>query len=349
MQRDKKIDAMRGFAALLVMWVHIPIAERRIDVFVSTMMLPVFFWVAGYVLKAEDLSVRNYIKQRWIKLFLSWVVISYAQAYLNISEIKRIFAEPARIVEIAVECTEKVLKGQTVWFVPTLLVALLIVYLIIRICKDNVRKAVVISGILVLLSDVIMKIYGSITFWNLSAALTNQGLILLGYYMKHSKIFELKKWNKYWIVVHSVVVCILMMCGYSGFDVRQNLYQSIILLYLICASGIYAVVTLASKLSYSRFLVFMGQHSLLYFAFGPHGYKIGRLVLNKVASIIHLELTNCFWETLFICIVSSIAWVIPALIIDIVCPVLNGKFTWPIFSKNLFLKNLEQVKRTIKM
>lgn len=344
MNRDRKIDAMRGLAAFFVMWVHIPIAERGIDIAVSTMMLPVFFAVSGYFL-AVDCNWLEFIRKRCIKLLICWVVISYAEAYLSLSNIKKILDSPMTIFEIGVKRTQEIMVGRSVWFVPMLLVVSIISYCILRIAKERVFWAMQISIMISIISHIIMKQYGLIKVWNLSAAMTCQGMLIAGYFIKKYEKRIFNKWSPLWFVVHMLLIGIaIKFLGFTGFDTRDNVYQSLMVYLLVACSGIYSAWSISNWLSKSALLVFMGQHSLLYFAFGAHGYKIGRVMLQCIAKVLGYELTSNWIETLFICIVASIIWIIPALIVDIVCPVLNGKWLWPIFTKEGFDKNLKQTR-----
>ena len=141
---------------------------------------------------------------------------------------------------------------------------------------------------------------------------------------------EIRKMPLWWIPVYiaELAVC-RMLWQMEYFDVRNNEYGQLFGLYFILAlSGIAAVFSVATRVSKIPLLTFMGRHSLLYFAFGPHGYVIGRTVLKTAMRILQVETVSDNFNSLFVYTMASIAWILPAMLIDRICPVLNGKWTW---------------------
>lgn len=323
MKRDEAIDTMRGFAAFFVMWDHT--GER--DIFfsvISPIMLPLFFFVSGYLLKIEGIGIKSFIKNRLLKLLIPWIVISYVQAYFNISDIKRILKDIRVIKEIGIECTRQVVTGSAVWFVPALVISLILAYIIIKATNNTPWKYLTVSILVSIISYYCLR---ELYIWNIGCAMINQIFVVAGYYVKNSLSKEHKVYIQHmaWVFVYIVeIVFFIKTFHWPGFGVKYNIIQNIYMYFLLCFSGIFAIFAVTRRWSKIPLLNFMGKHSLLYFAFGPHGYIIGR----KLLEFLRIDILNANIHSLIICIIASIAWIIPALIIDKVCPILNGKWSW---------------------
>lgn len=323
MKREESIDTMRGIGAFCVMWAHVGVGGIYSTV-ISPIMLPIFFFVSGYLLKPE-MRVKDFIKNRLCSLLLPWIVISYVEAYCNVSDLKRMLKDISVVKEIGIDCTQRILLGRAVWFVPALLVSLTIGYGIIKICR-RWQSAMAASLLISVLAYFLLREVEALKIWNVSCALINQIFIVAGFFVRrHADGESMTKricehWA--WVMVYAaeVVVCMRFL-AWDGFDIRNNGIQNIFLYYLLCFSGLFAVVALTRKWRRILLLTFMGSHSLLYFAFGPHGYIIGR----KALELLPFSISGKSLYAFLVCTIACVAWVIPALIIDKVCPILNGK------------------------
>ena len=333
MKRDESIDTMRGIGAFCVMWAHVGVGGIY-GTIISPIMLPIFFFVSGYLLKPE-MKIKDFIKTRILNLLFPWIVISYVEAYCNVSDMKRMIKDVGVIKEIGIDCTLRILQGSAIWFVPALLVCLVIGYGIIKICRQW-QSAMAVSLIISVLTYFLARGVGALKIWNISCAMINQVFIVAGYYIRRYSDSEslikriVEHWA--WLIVYVIeMIVFISLFAWDGFNVRNNGIQNIFLYFLLCFSGLFAVFALTRKLRYIPLLTFMGSHSLLYFAFGPHGYIIGRKILEWLPfSIIGKSL-----YAFLICTIACVAWIIPALIIDRICPILNGK--WKV-------RNTEQLK-----
>lgn len=326
-KRISALDTVRGVAAFCVMWVHTGLGGDTW--IISPIMLPTFFFVAGCLLKQDN--AKSFFKNRILKLLLPWILVSYVQAYANVSTAKQILADGSEFWRIGKECSINVLRGRAVWFVPALIVALIIAYLIIRLCgEEKLVLMLTVSVIVAVAAYLFMRPYSVFNIWNLTAATINQFFVVVGFVAKrlyHSRKDTIKI-SLWWIpaFIAELVVC-RVLWGMQDFDVRNNQYGQLFGLYFILAlSGIAAVFSVAMRVSKIPLLTFMGRHSLLYFAFGAHGDVIGRTVLKWACKFCGLK--QCPFSSLFVCTVASIAWILPAMLIDRICPVLNGKWTW---------------------
>lgn len=328
-KRISALDTVRGVAAFCVMWVHTGLGGDTW--IISPMMLPAFFFVAGCLLKQD--TVKSFFKNRILKLLLPWILVSYVQAYINVSTVKQMLADRSEFWRIGEECSMNVLRGRAVWFVPALIVALIIAYLIIRLCgEEKPVLMLTVSVIVAVAAYLFMRSYSVFNIWNLTAATINQFFVVVGFVAKrlyHSRKDKIKI-SLWWIpaFIAELVAC-RVLWGMQDFDVRNNQYGQLFGVYFILAlSGIAAVFSVALRVSKIPLLTFMGRHSLLYFAFGAHGYVIGRMVLKMGMQILRVETVSDNFSSLFVCTVASIAWILPAMLIDRICPVLNGKWTW---------------------
>lgn len=323
MKRDEAIDTMRGVATFIVLWSHTGI-NGKYQAVTSPIMLPTFFFLTGYLLKINGVGIKAFIKNKLLKLLIPWIVISYVQAYFNVSDIRRILKDIQVIKEIGIECTMQVVTGSAVWFIPALIVSLICAYTIIKLTNNDPKKYMAVSIIVTIISYYCLR---DVYIWNIGCALINQIFVVMGYYIKNSQNKNIMQYSQHlaWVIVYFAGIIIYMgLFHWTGYGVKLNIIQNIYVYILLCFSGIFAVFAIVRRYSRITLLNFMGKHSLLYFAFGPHGYVIGR----KLLEFLNLDISNATIHSLIICIIASIAWIIPALIIDKVCPILNGKWSW---------------------
>lgn len=327
-KRISALDTVRGAAAFCVMWVHTGLGG---DTWViSPVMLPAFFFVAGCLLKQD--AVKDFLKNRILKLLLPWILVCYVQAYANVSTVKQILADGSEFWQIGKDCSIRVLLGRAVWFVPALIVALVIAYAIIRLCSEKYVLMLSVSIAVSVFAYFFMRPYPVFQVWNLTAAAINQFFVVMGFIVKclYRQRNVTKRISLWWIPIYiaELAVC-RVLWQMKDFDVRNNEYGQLFGVYFILAfSGIAAAFSVSLRVSKIPLLTFMGKHSLLYFAFGPHGYVVGRLALKIFMWIFGLKTVSDNVSSLIVCTVASIVWILPALVIDRVCPVLNGKWVW---------------------
>lgn len=108
-----------------------------------------------------------------------------------------------------------------------------------------------------------------------------------------------------------------------GYDVRNSGINNIFIYLILAVTGSLLVIVIAHILPEKGMMCFLGQHSLLYYAFGAHGYIVGRKVIQLIE--IKFSISNATIRAVIICSIACVAWIIPALIIDRTFPVLNGR------------------------
>ncbi|MCM1262438.1 MAG: acyltransferase [Butyrivibrio sp.] len=332
MKRDESIDTLRGIGSFCVMMEHTGVDGIHRLIY-SPVMLPIFFFTSGYLLRPE-MKVKDFINKRILKLLIPWIIISYVQAYTNISDIRRMLKDANAIKEIGIDCTINILKGTAVWFVPALMVSTIMAYAIMRLCKDQ-KLVITVSFIVSVFAYFVLRKIEILNIWNINCALINQIFIIVGYYVRHYldnkplDVCTMRKlaWATPLFYIAEIAVSIKIF-SYRGFNVKMNDIQNIIMYFILCFSGVFAVFALTKKWSHIPLITFMGSHSLLYFAFGSHGYIFGR----KLLELLPFDISGSAYA-LIICIIACIAWIIPALIIDRVCPILNGGWSWDYYAK----------------
>lgn len=174
--RIGELDRARGIATLLVMLAHTGENFWGGDI-VSILMLPTFFIISGYLL--DTLNFFSHTKN----LLIAWVIISYTEAYLNVSTIKLMINNPKEIISIFQNTSIRILSGQAIWFVPCLILSSLIAVIIILISKRNTIGMLLISFAITIVSFYLLC-DGNKKFWSIDTALVNQFLIIVGFIIK---------------------------------------------------------------------------------------------------------------------------------------------------------------------
>lgn len=325
--RTVSIDTLRGIAAFLVMWSHMAAGEIP-QWFISGPMLPIFFFISGYLYKQGE-SVKTFFKRGVLGLLIPYVIVSYAQAYLNVEDIVAIINDYTVIWEIFVERTVLILRGSSLWFVSALLVIKCICYVLVecthRMFDERVKDIflLVLSGIITVVAVLCVE-EGTQTIWNVGPAFVNQIFYVLGYVARRKECVytntSLKKIFFSGVLYLLVIVFVKVVFGFDGADVRMC-QGNLFCYFFVGVSGVWFYFKLCFFVKKIPLITFMGTHSLLYFAFGAHGYILGKELLE----LISIQTWNMYIYTFIVSVIAGIAWVIPAIIIDKVCPILNGK------------------------
>lgn len=257
-KRDNSIDTLRGFGVFLVMLGH---AGGHLSIF-SPIELPVFFFVSGLLLKIEKMELKYFLREKIGKLLLSWVIISYVQAYLNVSTIKMMVQNPTEIIYIGLVRSKEILIGHSLWFIPALLITYLWVYLIDHLTGHQVKLILLFSIMLSIGAWLFMRQLEVFRIWNICSAFINQVFVSAGYCIRISgKRKEIKDIlsSKLWILTYLGVA---LLCSpfypYSKLDTRCNQYNNFFLYLLLASLGICGSYAAAAAIKKIPLITFMG-------------------------------------------------------------------------------------------
>lgn len=331
------IDFIKGIAAMLVILAHSPDTPSLYQSMLSFVMIPSFFIASGYVNKtSEPQKIGRFLYNRVLKLLILYIVYCYLLVFSSVSELSK-FIHNGGLIQALSNETFNILSGKSFWFVSCL-ISVSVIFAILNAVSNNRRVLLFSMSFFLCAIGIALSYVGNlIPWWYIDRALVCQFFYVCGYLLKIYNLprEEMCKWR--YVALFGVIYSVILSVSYIFIsentvyiNVAQNIWGNLFITVPAMLTGNIFIILMSAKISKVKFINFIGQHSLIYFAFGSHGMSVankGFAVLFKLTRFTVFE--NRYIINLMICVIASIIMLIPCLIIDRFLPFLNGKFKLP--------------------
>ena len=332
-KRKQWIDFLRGFVMLLVIWGHIDRIHHPFFLLTGAFKIPLFFAITGYVFNDRKGDVKIFVQKLFSTIIVPWVILSLVWAkvpyYLLL---KRKPASAAKVLY-------RFVSGKDFWFMPCLVVAEIIFFIIRKYIKDVKMQYLAMAAVCIV--GVIFSRMGIMRFALADVACTSLGFMLFGYWFRNNEE-SIKEWfsGARLAIPGAIFVCLAvaeeLVFGGRTIDVHMNKYFNYPLAALMIFTAmlfwflaaerteryIQAKRNNGGESSESRintgrrnpalaWVVFVGQNTLVFYIL----HYIVRKVLTKAYKILlHVKLpknTMGFLAMMIpLCIILSIASII---------------------------------------
>lgn len=335
-KRQSWIDVIRGICAIFVMFFHIPSSPMTLMIFYSPIMIPAFFFVSGYLSKNYDGNVLKFLYNRVIKLIIFRFIMVFELEFFSITIILKCLKSPSFFIEYITNYLLKVVTGKSQWFISCLIISSIYFIIINKLCNNKPMLMLTVSLALAAFG-LHVSTPGVITNWSWDTALVCQLFFVIGYCIKEKQwISKCKFTVKSCILLGILYICLViifkMIFGAENIfiTVANNTWGFIPVTTILIISGNLFIVYISQKLHFSKLLVYIGQHSLLYFTLGGICMINCYHVLQYIYKITRFEpLSNIYITCITILIVSIMLMLIPCWFSDKFCPALNGNIRLP--------------------
>lgn len=327
------IDYLKGLAIILVVIGHAGIT-MDINKYILSFHMPLFFIISGMLYnekKYYSYSKKEFLCKKFNELIIPYLFFSLIGVLLSIL-INIIFSRPTNIgfsiISILTVLNIKNINmiELVLWFLPCMYVVEIIFYLIAKnnFLFKNIRKILIIFFVIALIESSILEHFIPFT---LDIALTGIVYFGIGFIMKEYifKYVELVKSNNKTFILSSIiciiisVVCVTNNSGILYMYINQ--YGNYILSFIGAISGSIVLLNLAIKLPRSKWIVFLGQNTLLIFVLH---LKI-KFITNRIFDrIVQLFNGNYFIKNILALVNTFLIFLILIPIIKVI----NGKFSW---------------------
>lgn len=260
-QRIIWVDVGKYFCIMFVMLSHLESNTELLSKFYSPFFLTTFFFLSGYVYM-RPLSFRNHIIKKIRGLLIPWLIFSVMDILLSSVISLR------NNVDVKSELFWNFLQirgmGDAIWFVAALFVAYIPFYFLIRIKSPLLVFSIsaVCSVISVLYSRYAPAFaYGTNALpWHLEYIFQAILWMVLGYYFRSywEPAFDKCKTVRRNIIIWALYIIVAYIPTIRG--------GSIIVPYLRSIIGILAVICLSKWVHTNWYVRFVGQNTLIYFA-----------------------------------------------------------------------------------
>lgn len=329
-QRKPWLDALRALAMLFVMVGH---ASHRVGPYfswTSAVKIPLFFAISGYLFHADGYtSFGKFVWAKFRRLMIPYFCLAVLSS-LCLSAGKFLFLNES-IGDLVRTYARNLLTGETLWFVPCLFWVEILLYGIHQAARNSAKLPgwAVHVGLtaLSLAASLPWTLTGRSLPWNPNIALAMVFFAQLGYLLRRyeDRLLSARLWQALAVVALYCLLCIIeIRTGLGKINVKGSRWPCLPLNLLTCATGVFGLFLLFPKLPIPRFAVFMGQNTLVWYAFHQFFQMGAAMILLKVFSFLpdpEVSVPMGVIVALVACIFCSIA----SLIINRFFPFMVGR------------------------
>lgn len=263
------MDVAKAIAILAVIIGHTKYNDT-LRIILYTFHLPVFFLISGYFFKFDQDFFH----------FLSKKVKSYLLPYTFFAGIILLFNywDSDYNEEFTEQVYEELVyqqRYQSIWFLTSLFLGVMIFWLIFKVTKQNTWGIILICTALSITFSLYDKQAEEALNWNLDSAFIIQFYLAAGYLLKKYDLVECLTskglWRLPWMLALLTFGGLLTYANYvitdgDYYELYHMQLGTIYLPMLAAVSISLGIIILASTMQKLRPLVYLGQNTLVYFA-----------------------------------------------------------------------------------
>lgn len=317
-KRIEWIDMARGILFFFVIVCHSRIAPLWLKYIYEPFFLTGFFFLSGYLYNQRNLKEK--IKSIFNGLLIPFILYSFTWGLISLAQTKQITIALSSVVD-------NLCGGDTIWFIPCLLLVEILYVLLHAICRQKIFVLALVLSIVGFYITTSLEISRGIWCWE--TALLGLGFYALGGGIGKkfiSKTVEGKRditISLAWIFVYIVTS---LTFGYLGLldniDMHLNHYEYRMAFICLAPIGCYSFIRFVRVLPRCSYLEEFGKYTLFLFPF--HG-----LFLRNVLKVIdNLALvSDCLKLILSLTITIFICFILARYVYKYI-PALGGKKKW---------------------
>lgn len=350
MGRNKRIewvDIVKYVCIIMVMLSHL---ETRTDIwstFYTPFFLTAFFFTAGYVYKPKG-SFKEFMYKKFRRLFVPWLVFSVFD--IALSQLISFNVHESLLEELKWNFLQIRGQGDQIWFVAALFVAFIPFYFFIQCYEMQSQKmngggkyshncvmAIILAWLLSLASILYTRLVPDSIFpwnttslpWHIEYMLQAMFYMVLGYMFRHNIEAEFDKYNTLKLRIVALIVYLLLVFVPFFGKIKMPMVVDILYQYLTSIIGIAALILIAKVVRPNKYINYVGQNTLIYFALHGKVYSIIQTLLKKFAVVFYSAVLNSVAISSVFCLglslILSVILIIPAYIINRCFPFIVGR------------------------
>lgn len=337
--RIEWIDIAKYICIMCVMGSHLESITKPLSIVFSPFFLTLFFFCSGYVYTQKD-NFSTFFFKKIKQLFIPWLILSTINILL--SQIISFNEHGNLISELIWNFLQIRGKGDGLWFIFALFITFIPFYFVIHwFHKKNLtfQKTLILICFSIFLY-ILSKLYSifmnpallpweSVNLpWHIEYIFIAMFYMILGYLFK---IFFETKFDIYNKKPFRLYIWILYLCivfFYNHYPIN-NLFITEVLSFIQSLLGIFAVISLCKIIKSNKYILYIGENTLLCFALHGKLYSLLQTILKKcMGEFYYIILDNIFTSSLFAIIltfVMSVILIIPIFVINRYVPFIAGK------------------------
>lgn len=284
------IDVSRGIAMLMVIYSHLFYCSNIVMNYLSPIFLTTFFFISGYLQK-DNYNFIDLLERRTRTIlipFFFWGIILLIMRHIIT------FNETITWQEDLYGLLAQVRgKNDQLWFLPAIWVFSLIFYWINKFAK-NEKQLIIISFLLFISNCIYLYwFHGKMFYWHLTLIGTGCFYMTLGkIYKTYEKKIDEKISAKQLLIIGIIyIIYITYTNKYYSYFGSKYILDSIFITILGLILCVYISKYLLSnkRIIISKYLIYIGSNTLLYFIFHGKIISITQFLFSKIHNYINLE------------------------------------------------------------
>lgn len=277
----KNKKGLMAISAILILIYHlwINITNLEIEIYlrqICVIGVDIFFFISAYTIGKSDINYKNFIANRFKKIYLVFFIFSVIGAFYFNWSLKKFFN-----VIFGFELMKSG-GGAFLWFIP----GIMLVYLILPLMKKlDIRFPKITPFILFIIYMLVVVIISIFSDYNALFILINRiPIILIGYYFARYDIFNKLNKNKmiYWgLAIISTIGGIIISYFIFKNHFQVTWFKEIF--YVLYIPFIIGVILIIDKIRKNKLIDYIGSITLeLYGLQMIFGFKIANDIYNYV-------------------------------------------------------------------
>lgn len=337
-KRIEWVDIVKYICIICVLVSHLECESELLYIFYASFFLKAFFFTAGYVYHYTN-DFKSFFIKKVKGLLVPWFIFSTFNIIL--SQILSFNEHNGLLTEMGWNMLQIRNHGDGIWFVAALFIAFIPFYFLIK-WSDGEEKsksvaAIVISFILSLGSLAYTKLMNPLLLpwngaelpWHLEYIFQAMLFMVLGYYFRKKYEVKFDKYNTKFnrICLGAIYLLIIYLPYALGIEfpvIIDMIYQ-----YVRELTGVLLLVSICKVVKTNRYVSYVGQNTLIYFALHGKILNVIETMLQKIMpemySIIHGNVVSENIFVIAVALVMSVLLIIPAWIINKYFPFVLGR------------------------
>ncbi len=275
-QRISWLDTFRGMLILLVVLNHQSIFHTQINDALSSIRMPAFFFISGFVLSNRYTDFTYFSQRRFRQLIVPYFIfylLNYIFWAIVLAGPEADIKQP--LFEMLFGCVNTPegspnMTAGPLWFITTLFMAEIYMFFI----KNYFQQSKPIFFVLILSAGFGYALSVFMPFrlpWNMDVAFSAVLFYGLGYLVKKEQLIDrlISKKLTINILIFLVTISIGLVFGFHNNTAYTDNYlgDNILFTYISAFSGVIALMTLAKIINKNIILEFLGQNTYVILAF----------------------------------------------------------------------------------
>lgn len=317
-QRIEWIDTVKSIAIFWVILLHLNYVPTYLVHFMTPFVLATFFFCSGYVYEPTS-NFKDFLYKKFRSLFMPWLFFSNLNIIL--SQIISFNEQEKFSVAILKNILQIRAYGDNVWFVAAIFLAFIPFYFIINTEYKHSKEQIISRRLMLLMISFILSFisllyctYMDPSFfpwhsvalpWHIEYIFQGVLFMVFGYYYKvafsHKKMFL----NNSKSIILLLIVYIISIFISELISSKSILF--ILFNYIIKFSGVFLVVNLSKIIKSNKFISFIGQNTLIYFAIHGKAISLIQTLLVKIlGNTYYVIMSNILSATLVLVLITLI-------------------------------------------